>query len=85
MKTIPEQIDWHTTGKPDDDLTVLIFTPEADDPIWLAYFDSHEKEAGGSGWIYDNGKTVETPVMAWAQMPAGLQPVTTAEKGIINV
>jgi hypothetical protein len=73
MKTKPETIDWHTTGKPDDDTTVLVYTPTADDPVWLGYFDSGEAEAGGTGWIDISGATLEKPVTAWAHLPAGPQ------------
>lgn len=55
---------WHpvSAGLPDSDTTVIIYAPEADEPIWLGYHD-------GEAWMDISGLTLEWPVIHWMQLP----------------
>lgn len=59
-----ETIIWHDclTDPPDDEITVLLNDPKADEPVWPGY-----KEAGE--WFYLEGHNV-TPIL-WAHLPVG--------------
>jgi hypothetical protein len=55
---------------PDADTTVLVFAREADDPVWLGYWD-------GKSWFtvngveYSNADEIAASVTAWATLPTG--------------
>jgi hypothetical protein len=49
---------------PDDDETVLVFAPTADDPVWLGFHD------GADGWRYVDA-SLAPGVTCWAPMPEG--------------
>lgn len=51
-------------GLPDSDLTVLAFSPEANEPVWLMFHD-------GECWVYPDGTPTHLAVTHWAEMPAG--------------
>ena len=67
-----EQLEWRavTDSLPDDDTTVLVHAPGADEPVWLGYYD-------GDSWFatdcpeYGNDEEIPQPVTAWAPMPKG--------------
>ena len=48
---------------PDDEETVLIFAPGADEPVWMGWHDA-------DGWHYIDGGTAEG-VTHWLPMPEG--------------
>lgn len=70
-----EQIKWIavTDQLPDADTTVIVFAPDADDPIWLGFYD-------GVYWFSVDGPTygddeeIAAPVTAWAMLPVGPKP-----------
>lgn len=62
-----ETITWHPVEQklPDADTTVLIQTPEHDEPVWMGHYD-------GVFWFGVGGEEFEEgDVTAWAEMPAG--------------
>lgn len=63
--SIREEILWHKPENvmPDADETVLVFSDDADDPVWLGYYD-------GEYWLNVEG-LVLPPVILWAEMPKG--------------
>lgn len=58
--------DWKTIADemPDSDETVLVFSKEADEPVWLGYWDSEN-----DCWRAVDGSKIE--VTHWAKMPEG--------------
>jgi hypothetical protein len=67
-----EVIQWHavTEQLPDADTTVLVCAPEADDPVWLGFYD-------GFFWFlvtldgYGDPDQIAAEVIAWAPVPRG--------------
>ena len=61
-----ETINWIAVADsvPDDDTTVLLFTPNAGEPVWLGYRDDND-------WRYVDALRVEHKVTHWAEMPEG--------------
>jgi hypothetical protein len=62
-----EQINWVSVSYrlPDDEITVLIFSPEFDEPCWPGYM------AHGT-WFQADGKPLgDDAVKYWAHMPGG--------------
>ena len=59
-----EVIQWHDVSEtmPDSDITVLICTPDADEPVWLGWHD-------GTTWFAVDA-TEQPGVKRWAQIPA---------------
>lgn len=55
---------------PDPEITVLIFHPSADEPVWLGYLDEDDD---GHFWRWADGRRVEAAdaVTHWADLPAG--------------
>lgn len=49
---------------PDDEITVLVFHPSMDEPVWLAYYEDHN-------WFSPDGYWLEGAVTHWAEIPAG--------------
>jgi hypothetical protein len=50
---------------PDEGMTVMVFTPDSkSDKVWFGYLEDGE-------WIWSDGGLVASPVVAWAEMPAG--------------
>ena len=68
MITHTETIVWRLESAelPDAGLTVLMFIPAADDPIYFGYWDDDEQ-----AWIHDIGLKVKEAVTHWAEMPGG--------------
>lgn len=64
-----ERITWHRAADtlPDSDMTVLIYAPESDPPVWLGYHD-------GTQWYTADAWV--TTVTHWADMPVGPEGVT---------
>lgn len=62
---LDEQICWRCTidELPDDDQTVMIYAPDADEPVWLGWLEH------GEGWRAVDGGPID--VTFWAPMPGG--------------
>jgi hypothetical protein len=58
--------DWKSVDDemPDSDTTVLIFSDESDEPVWLGYYDSEN-----STWRSVDACRIE--VTHWAPLPQG--------------
>lgn len=53
---------------PDDHISVLVYAPEADEPVWIGWYD-------GVYWFSsEGGEYAPDAVKAWAEMPRGLCP-----------
>jgi hypothetical protein len=74
-----EQINWIATADelPDEGITVLLFHPDEDEPIWPGYFD--EITAHGYLWRSASGSEI-TGVTHWAEMPAGPSSIEVCAK-----
>lgn len=61
-------MDWIpvTEALPDDGLTVLVFAPEASEPVWLAFLD------GDEGWRYVDALAAPG-VTHWMDLPEGAE------------
>jgi hypothetical protein len=61
-----EQIEWIACAErlPDDDITVLLYTPVQRGDVWPGWRD-------GDGWRWANGSTVRDEITHWAAWPAG--------------
>jgi hypothetical protein len=62
-----EIITWTdaTTTFPDDNTTILIFSPTSDEPVWLGYYESKE-------WYVADGYMLPPgSVTYWANLPNG--------------
>jgi hypothetical protein len=60
-----EAITWHPVSEPpDSDITVMLFVPDATEPVWPGYLD-------GEAWRFIDGMPAN-PV-SWAEMPVGAQ------------
>ena len=67
MLAMIEKIHWNkpADGMPDAEETVLIFSPSADEPVWLGYHD-------GTKWrLVDGFPLADNEVTFWAPMPGG--------------
>lgn len=67
MSITRETITWISVSYrlPDDDCTVLVKTPQCDEPVWLGWHDAE-------GWrSVDAAPYDEGDVVAWAAMPSG--------------
>lgn len=64
-----EVIHWRSADElPDSDLSVLVYAPEATEPVWIGFWD-------GQRWVSDG--LIDYPpgqVKAWADLPAGSIP-----------
>lgn len=69
--SVPEALYWRhpENDRPDCDITVLIHTPHAGEPVHLGYWD-------GESWCSADDLTTwsEGEVKGWADMPAGAVP-----------
>lgn len=61
---IRETLWWHRPKEklPDDETTVLVCVPNADEPIWLGYRDAGK-------WYWADGTRITQRVAYWAEMP----------------
>lgn len=61
-----ETLTWVPVSErlPDSDITVLLFNPAADEPVWLGYHD-----ASDNFWYYVDA--VEAAPTHWAEMLGG--------------
>lgn len=61
-----EVVDWIDPDEiePDEELTVMLFVPEANEPVWPGY-----KRDGQFFWAC--GRLIEYPVVAYAEMLSG--------------
>lgn len=51
-----------TQQLPDSDISVLVFAPEDDTPVWLGYHD-------GEHWCGPDGLELKHPVTHWMEFP----------------
>jgi hypothetical protein len=67
-----ESIHWISVEEqlPDAEITVLLYAPEADEPVWLGYYDGDSWYAD-TGAEYGNEDETAASVTAWAEMPMG--------------
>lgn len=54
---------------PDAGVTVLIYAPEASEPVYFAYWDDQFNE-----WNYDSGAPMRHSPTHWADVPKGPTP-----------
>lgn len=61
-----ETILWQSAERlPDSDLSVLVYAPACDEPVWIGFYD-------GDGWVSADGAMYRKGhVKAWANLPAG--------------
>lgn len=59
-----EYLQWVRLGKPDEEITVMLFVPGSDEEVWPGYWDGEE-------WYWVGHAPVEDEVIAWAHMPRG--------------
>jgi hypothetical protein len=61
--------DWTPveSGMPDDEQTVLVFSKESDEPVWLGFYDS---ESG----CWRDVSAIRIEVTHWAPIPEGPKP-----------
>lgn len=61
-----ETITWIDASeqKPDVDTTVMVFVPEASEPIWPGWWSGEE-------WVWAEGATIDDTVTHWAELPMG--------------
>ena len=62
--TIRVSVLWKDTNieRPDDNEAVLIYIPDADEPVWLGYLED-------GTWFEMDGFPVEGEVKAWCRLP----------------
>jgi hypothetical protein len=74
-----ETIVWYSAdAPPEDEDPVLIFSPGADEPVWVGFYDGVYWFAKGCDNEYGDGQG-ETPVKAWAPLPTGATCAEDAE------
>lgn len=64
---VMEGIEWLDVNEslPDDEMTVLLYHPTLNEPVWLGY-------CLGEGWFTADGQPLsDGTVTHWAEMPAG--------------
>lgn len=69
MSQLPETILWTrvTEGMPDDDTSVLVYAPLADEPVWIGWYD-------GVYWcMADGAEYADGAVQGWAALPRGME------------
>lgn len=61
-----ETLNWIDASKdvPDENQTVLMFMPGADEPVWLGYLDE-------GTWKLADGMDTDTVVSHWCELPEG--------------
>lgn len=59
-----EQVKWISVSEqlPDSDTTVMLFDANANEPVWLGYFD-------GERWVYIDGMPAFPT--HWTEIPGG--------------
>lgn len=69
LATVEEAVRWHSAAElPDSDLSVLIYAPNMDEPVWIGWHD-------GMSWVgADGAKYPPGSVVAWSDLPAGAVP-----------
>lgn len=61
---------WKRTNiLPDSDITVMVFHPDWDEPIWVGYHDGEE-------WLWVDGATCDPQPTHWMDFPEPPQPST---------
>lgn len=60
-------IAWQpATNQPDADQIVLVYVPDASEPVWLGYYDDEQIQ-----WFYDDGSVCQPT--HWMELPEGPQ------------
>ena len=54
---------------PDEGVTVMLFHPEASEPVWFGVFEGCT--ADGYAFSHADGSMITGPVLAWAEVPGG--------------
>jgi hypothetical protein len=69
LRSMQELVVWVdvTVEMPDDETTVLIFTPDNSEPVFPGWHDSND------GWYYIDGSRVDDHVTHWAEQLHGPQ------------
>jgi hypothetical protein len=76
VKPVTEAITWIPVSDrmPEPDVTVLLYAPDAGEPVWPGFLDSDE-DAGLSSprqvWLWADATAVAERVTHWAHLPAG--------------
>ena len=62
-----EIITWIPTKQqlPDDEITVMLFVPEHDEPVWLGYHEDY------AWYLTDGTPLAQNAVTHWANFPNG--------------
>lgn len=62
-----ETLHWRDAegDPPDDEATVLIHMPGADEPVWMGYRED------GRWYVVDGWEALDHPVVRWAELPSG--------------
>lgn len=68
MVMLTEMLHWRDAAKekPDADVTVLMYVPDASEPVAMGYWDDQYNE-----WTYDVGAACRHTPTHWAEMPSG--------------
>ena len=66
-----EKLNWIPiqAGTPDEGVVVLLYHPEASEPVWPGVFEGCT--ADGYAFSHADGSMVSGPVLAWAEFPGG--------------
>ena len=66
LESIVEKMNWVDPAieMPDEEITVLVFVPSADEPVWPAYLCDGQ-------WRWSTASSITGDVVAWAEMPKG--------------
>lgn len=71
QRGIMEPLFWYRVQDtmPDAGVTVLIYAPEASEPVYFAYWDDQFNE-----WNYDSGAPMRHSPTHWSDVPKGPTP-----------
>ena len=74
QKCATEEIDWVFISEdyPDEDITVLLFVPDASEPVWFGFCEDGE-------FYWASGSPVKEKVVAFAVVPQGPKKLEAAE------
>lgn len=70
MSEYYEPLMWACVNEelPDDEMTVLVFHPTLNEPVWFGYYNQ------GSWYTPDGMQLPPNTVTHWAEMPEGPKP-----------
>jgi hypothetical protein len=69
---VAETLMWNAVAEklPDDDTTVIVYAPGAEEPVWFGFYDGVYWFAT-TGEEYSNEEEIHAPVTHWADLPVG--------------